>query len=143
MHKIYWAMVAEKPPRDAGHADALAEAQPGAEQVLRRGRRRGAGRGRRGSPTACSSAWSATTSWRSSWTRAGTTRSGRSLHAIGCHIKGDLKYGAARSNPGGGIHLHARQVSFVHPVKKQPLVITADPPPDPLWDAALARWSEL
>ena len=65
------------------------------------------------------------------------------LHAIGCHIKGDLKYGAARSNPGGGIHLHARRVSFVHPVKKQPLVITADPPPDPLWDAALARWSEL
>ncbi len=62
------------------------------------------------------------------------------LAAIGCHIKGDLKYGAARSNPGGGIHLHARQVSLVHPVRKEPLVITADPPRDPVWDAAMARW---
>ncbi len=62
------------------------------------------------------------------------------LHAVGCHIKGDLKYGAARSNPGGGIHLHARRVSFIHPVKKEPLEIVADPPSDPLWDAALARW---
>jgi 23S rRNA pseudouridine1911/1915/1917 synthase len=59
------------------------------------------------------------------------------LHAIGCHIKGDLKYGAARSNPGGGIHLHAREVSFVHPVRKTPLTIVAAPPRDPLWDAAL------
>jgi 23S rRNA pseudouridine1911/1915/1917 synthase len=58
------------------------------------------------------------------------------LAAIGCHIKGDLKYGAARSNPGGGIHLHARQASFVHPVRKVPVVIVADPPDDPLWNAA-------
>lgn len=64
------------------------------------------------------------------------------LAAIGCHIKGDLKYGAARSNPGGGIHLHARQVSLVHPVRQSPLVITADPPADPVWDAALTRWRE-
>jgi 23S rRNA pseudouridine1911/1915/1917 synthase len=62
------------------------------------------------------------------------------LAAIGCHIKGDLKYGAARSNPGGGIHLHARQVSFVHPVKQVPIVIEADPPQDPVWDAAIERW---
>jgi 23S rRNA pseudouridine1911/1915/1917 synthase len=64
------------------------------------------------------------------------------LAAIGCHIKGDLKYGAARSNPGGGIHLHARQVSFVHPVKQVPVVIEADPPQDPVWDAALALWRD-
>jgi 23S rRNA pseudouridine1911/1915/1917 synthase len=64
------------------------------------------------------------------------------LAAVGCHIKGDLKYGAARSNPGGGIHLHARQVSFVHPVRQTPLLITADPPADPVWDAALALWRE-
>ncbi len=62
------------------------------------------------------------------------------LHAVGCHIKGDLKYGAARSNPGGGIHLHARKLSFIHPVKKQALTILADPPQEPLWNAALARW---
>ncbi len=65
------------------------------------------------------------------------------LAAVGCHIKGDLKYGAARSNPGGGIHLHARQVQFIHPVKNTALVITADPPRDPVWDAALQRWREL
>ncbi len=61
------------------------------------------------------------------------------LHAVGCHIKGDLKYGAPRSNPGGGIHLHARGVSFIHPVKKVTVTIQADPPRDPLWDAVMAR----
>jgi 23S rRNA pseudouridine1911/1915/1917 synthase len=64
------------------------------------------------------------------------------LHAIGCHVKGDLKYGAPRSNPGGGIHLHARQVSFIHPVKNKPLTIIADPPADTLWDAARERWNQ-
>jgi 23S rRNA pseudouridine1911/1915/1917 synthase len=58
------------------------------------------------------------------------------LAAIGCSIKGDLKYGAARSNPGGGIHLHARRAAFAHPVRREPVVITADPPRDPAWDAA-------
>ena len=56
------------------------------------------------------------------------------LAAIGVHIKGDLKYGAARSNPDGGICLHARHVSFVHPVKDIPVDIIADPPQDTLWD---------
>ncbi len=59
------------------------------------------------------------------------------LAAVGCHIKGDLKYGAPRSNPGGGIHLHARRAELVHPVRKTPLVITADPPADPVWDAVM------
>ena len=60
------------------------------------------------------------------------------LARIGCPIKGDLKYGARRSNPGGGIHLHAREVSFEHPVRKTRLTIVAPPPPDPVWDAAVA-----
>jgi 23S rRNA pseudouridine1911/1915/1917 synthase len=60
------------------------------------------------------------------------------LAAIGCHIKGDLKYGARRSNPGGGIHLHAREVSFEHPVRKTTVTIVAPPPADPVWDAAVA-----
>lgn len=50
------------------------------------------------------------------------------LAAIGCPIKGDLKYGAKRSNPDGGICLHARQIAFVHPVSKQPVCITAPVP---------------
>ncbi len=57
------------------------------------------------------------------------------MAAIGCPIKGDLKYGAPRSNPGGGIHLHARQLTFVHPVSKELLTIVAPTPPDPVWDA--------
>lgn len=59
------------------------------------------------------------------------------LAAIGLHIKGDLKYGAQRSNPDGGIHLHARQISFIHPVRKEPLTIVADPPYDVVWDSFL------
>ena len=51
------------------------------------------------------------------------------LAALGCPIKGDLKYGAPRSNPDGGISLHARQVSFIHPVKKEAVEITAPLPP--------------
>lgn len=57
------------------------------------------------------------------------------LLTIGCHIKGDLKYGAARSNEDGGIHLHARKLEFIHPVKKEPITIVARPPKgDPIWD---------
>ena len=55
------------------------------------------------------------------------------LAAIGCPIKGDLKYGAKRSNPDGSISLHARQVTFVHPVRKEPLTITAPVPADSLF----------
>ena len=50
------------------------------------------------------------------------------LANMGCIIKGDLKYGARRSNPDGGISLHARRIEFVHPVKKTPLVIEAPVP---------------
>ncbi|MGB5554065.1 MAG: RluA family pseudouridine synthase [Flavobacteriaceae bacterium] len=57
------------------------------------------------------------------------------LSAIGCPIKGDLKYGFPRSNVDGSIHLHARKISFVHPVKKEILEITAPPPNDPVWNA--------
>lgn len=56
------------------------------------------------------------------------------LAHIGCPIKGDLKYGAERSNKNGGISLHARQVEFVHPVSKEKITITAPvPQDDKLW----------
>lgn len=61
------------------------------------------------------------------------------LAAIGLHIKGDLKYGSPRSNPDGGICLHARSISFVHPVRKEEITIVADPPQDNLWDAFLSQ----
>lgn len=50
------------------------------------------------------------------------------LSHLGCVIKGDLKYGAPRSNPDGGICLHARNIRFIHPVKKTEMDITAPVP---------------
>lgn len=55
------------------------------------------------------------------------------LSFIGCPIKGDLKYGFDRSNPDGGIHLHARKLTFVHPVSKENLEIIAPVPDDVIW----------
>ena len=57
------------------------------------------------------------------------------LTAIGCPIKGDLKYGFDRSNKNGGIHLHARKLQFIHPVKNEEVIIEASLPKDPVWDA--------
>jgi 23S rRNA pseudouridine1911/1915/1917 synthase len=57
------------------------------------------------------------------------------LAAIGCPIKGDLKYGFDRSNPDGGIHLHARKLIFIHPVSKENLEIVAPPPNNSVWNA--------
>lgn len=56
------------------------------------------------------------------------------LSKIGCPIKGDLKYGAKRSNPDGGISLHSRTIEFLHPVRKEMLSVTAPVPyGDNLW----------
>ena len=55
------------------------------------------------------------------------------LAKMGCPIKGDLKYGFARSNPDGGISLHARSAALIHPVSKIPLKIVAPVPQDNLW----------
>ena len=59
------------------------------------------------------------------------------LSAIDCPIKGDLKYGFDRSNKDGGIHLHARSLTFLHPVKQEELSIVAPPPDDPLWNSCI------
>ncbi len=58
------------------------------------------------------------------------------LSKLGAPIKGDLKYGAPRSNPDGGIHLHARQLKLIHPVTKEELTVTAPVPVgDVVWAA--------
>ena len=57
------------------------------------------------------------------------------LSAIGSPIKGDLKYGFDRSNPDGGIHLHARKLSFIHPVSKENIEIIAPTPSDAIWNS--------
>lgn len=57
------------------------------------------------------------------------------LSKMGCPIKGDLKYGAPRSNPDGSISLHARLLEFEHPVSHIPISVTAPVPEDKLWEA--------
>jgi 23S rRNA pseudouridine1911/1915/1917 synthase len=59
------------------------------------------------------------------------------LAHIGCIIKGDLKYGAKRSNPDGSIHLHARLLEFDHPTSKERIQLVAPVPNDTLW-----KWFE-
>lgn len=61
------------------------------------------------------------------------------LAAIGCPIKGDLKYGYPRSNPDASIHLHARSIEFIHPVKNEKISVIADPPKENLWNALLLQ----
>lgn len=61
------------------------------------------------------------------------------LSAIGCNIKGDLKYGAKRPNKDASIHLHARKIEFIHPVSKQNFCLIANPPDDPVWNHFLKQ----
>ncbi|MEO6903414.1 MAG: RluA family pseudouridine synthase [Bacteroidia bacterium] len=65
------------------------------------------------------------------------------LAAMGCPIKGDLKYGFDRSNKDASIHLHARKIEFIHPVKKEPIIIVAPPPNEVLWNEFLKRAGNL
>ncbi|KAF5081573.1 putative RNA pseudouridine synthase [anaerobic digester metagenome] len=59
------------------------------------------------------------------------------LSKIGSPIKGDLKYGAERSNPDGSISLHARKIAFIHPVSKEKIELVAPTPDDVLWNALI------
>ncbi len=62
------------------------------------------------------------------------------LSAIGCPIKGDLKYGYPRSNNNASIHLHSVDLKFIHPVKNELVHVVARPPSDPLWDYFLNQF---
>lgn len=64
------------------------------------------------------------------------------LAKMGCPIKGDLKYGFARSNPDGSICLHARRISFIHPVSKEQIDLEAPVPPGSLWNGFSFLYSE-
>lgn len=56
------------------------------------------------------------------------------LSKIGLPIRGDVKYGAPATNRDGSIHLHSRSLSFIHPVKKERVTITAEPPTEDIWN---------
>lgn len=64
------------------------------------------------------------------------------LAAIGCVIKGDLKYGAKRSNTDGSIHLHARSLQFQHPTREETVSVTAPVPQDTLWQWFEKEWEK-
>ena len=55
------------------------------------------------------------------------------LSKMGSPIRGDVKYGAEKGNEDGSIHLHSRSLSFIHPVKKEPVYIEADAPDEQVW----------
>ncbi|MCH2083541.1 MAG: RluA family pseudouridine synthase [Saprospiraceae bacterium] len=62
------------------------------------------------------------------------------LSKIGIPIKGDIKYGYRNRNQDGSIHLHCRSMSFIHPVKKEEVIITADPPNEAIWHLFSQYW---
>jgi len=64
------------------------------------------------------------------------------LGTLGLKIKGDLKYGFPRANKNKGIHLHARKLEFIHPVKKTPVTIVAEPPRDKVWNEFIKLFRE-
>lgn len=59
------------------------------------------------------------------------------LAAMGCPIRGDLKYGFAKPNPDGNINLHSRALDFIHPVKKEPVQVLAGVPKNDFWEQFL------
>jgi len=133
VQKKYWAIVSEKPPIEEGRLNHFLVRKPNLNKSF-------------AYATAKKGSKEASLSYR----LMGRTKNyffleidlhtGRhhqircQLAKIGCPIKGDLKYGSRRSNPGGGICLHAREIKFMHPVLKEELKIIADPPKDVLWN---------
>lgn len=59
------------------------------------------------------------------------------LSTMGCPIRGDVKYGYSKFNPGNNINLHARRLFFEHPVRNEPLLCRAGVPADPFWEEFL------
>ena len=134
VRKTYWAIVGQQPPQDKGtlthwltrdertnKARAYDHEVPGSKQAVLDYR-----------VIACSDRY---------WLLEIDLHTGRhhqircQLAKMGCPVRGDLKYGAPRSNPDGSISLHARRITFEHPVSHQSIDITAPVPDDRLWAA--------
>ena len=134
VHKTYWAIVANQPPKEEdtlthwltrdtkkNMARAYDREVPNAKKAILDYR-----------VIACTERY---------WLLEINLHTGRhhqircQLAKIGCPIKGDLKYGAPRSNADGSISLHARRISFEHPVSHEMIDITAPVPDDNLWRA--------
>lgn len=133
VEKIYWAIVKEKPPQneatlvhfikrdqEKNKSYAYDKEVPGSKKAITRYKLLGASD--------------------NFFLLEVTIETGRhhqircQLAKIGCSIRGDLKYGFARSNPDGGISLHAKSIRLTHPVKNEELLIEAPLPDDSLWN---------
>jgi 23S rRNA pseudouridine1911/1915/1917 synthase len=135
VEKIYWALVDALPPEPKGELRHFLERNP-------KTNRSRAFDGPKSGRKAASLSYEVLYSLDRYHLLSVQLHSGRhhqiraQLEAVGVHIRGDLKYGARRSNPDGGISLHARSLAFVHPVSGESVAITADPrdvQDDSLW----------
>lgn len=133
IHKIYWAVVREMPPAPSGHLiQYIVRNTQQNKSYVHNASRAGAQRAELTYRLAASSDGYHLLEVNLLTGRHHQIRA--QLAAMGCPIRGDLKYGAPRSNPDGSIHLHARSLHFTHPVRREPVHIVAGPPSDPLWD---------
>lgn len=134
VQKIYWALVKEKPKSDSGTLVnyLLKDEKTNKSKVVGADNKNG---------LKCELDYKVIAKTDTFYLLEVAPQTGRhhqirvQLSAMGCPIKGDLKYGFARSNKDGSISLHARKLIFNHPVTKEEIIITAPPPSDPVWDA--------
>jgi 23S rRNA pseudouridine1911/1915/1917 synthase len=131
--KTYWAVVQPAPPQDEGHVlnwlakkvennKSYAFDKPGPSRKESELRYKVVGHGDR-------------YSFVEVYPKTGRHHQIRvTMSALGCPIKGDVKYGARRTNNNASVHLHARAIEFIHPVKREVMRVVAAPPEDLLWD---------
>ena len=138
VHKTYWAVVAGCPPKEEDLLeDWLVRNEKQNKSYVVKGEQKGAKK-------ACLCYKLLSKTERYSLLEV-TLLTGRhhqircQLANMGCVIKGDLKYGAKRSNDDGSISLLARKVQFVHPVSKENIELEAPTPQDTLWNALSAQ----
>lgn len=138
MHKTYWAVVRNRPPQPAATlVHYLMPVEKGNHTVVTTPGHRGAVRAELNYRVIASSDNYHLLEVELLTGRKHQIRA--QLASIGCPIKGDLKYGAPRSNPGGGISLQAHRLQFIHPVSGKNIDITAPVPREPLWQALAAQ----
>ena len=138
VHKTYWAVVAGGPPKEEDLLeDWLVRNEKQNKSYVVKGEQKGAKKAR-----LCYKLLSKTERYSLLEVTLLTGRHHQircQLANMGCVIKGDLKYGAKRSNDDGSISLLARKVQFVHPVSKENIELEAPTPQDTLWNALSAQ----
>ncbi len=133
IHKTYWAVVSNRPPKDADHLEQYLVRNPKNNKTYV---------AREGAKDAKLAALDYRVVAHSDryWLLEVKLLTGRhhqircQLAAMGCPIKGDLKYGAPRSNPDGSISLLARKLEFEHPVSHKQICVEAPVPAGKLWN---------